>query len=561
MPSTVSPAPAQTQTFAFITHSPATLPNNLPPEVDDASLARRRRRRTSHKDQAILEAEFAVCDRPDRNKRKEIADLVGLKEKQVQIWFQNRRQTTRRKSKPLQPHEMIPRNSEKFLQLSSDPFISSPLNPKNAAQDDDTIELPSHSSRASSPCPVVDTIIKTESDMHKSDMTIHMSDGTEPDLTIDTSISSIESMNEPEIVRKTSPIHFLLNPSAETPNTSFDSQTTIADEPEMSQLNTTMMDMTESVVNTYVNPRRSGLTAQPQPSLLKRSSSAVRLSMSFDGKATVVLEDEEDDIPHGSQTSTLIESPQASFHESVSLVTPPKRRTVNAKIWESACDSQSSLPTEPVKEDSPRKALKAIRARGVVAAAKAAAESRKHKGTATQSSDIVKKKKKVLCPKSGNIMATPTAKGAKVGTINTTTPVKSSKVLRSSPTKDKTRKVVTATHKGPKKVTPSPPTSAVKAAKKPHNYSPLRTLQHTLSGKNDKPGFTIYQSSDEGDSDKENWEPGHKGGKKVRTSSQPIWRNKTGRNILGDLGEERVPQPNELEVIENLMSLRDGLWR
>ncbi|KAK6530101.1 hypothetical protein TWF694_003473 [Orbilia ellipsospora] len=545
MASMASPAPVQAQTFAFITHSPATLPNNLPPDVDDASLARRRRRRTSHKDQAILEGEFALCDRPDKNKRKEIAEKIGLEEKQVQIWFQNRRQTTRRKSKPLQPHEMIPRNADKFLQLSSDPFVSSPLNPKKAAipNDDDTIELPTHSSRASSPCPVVDTMVKTESDLHhKSDLSIDMSDETEPDLGADTSISSIESMVTTEIVRKTSPIHFLLNPSADTPNTSFDSQSTIADD---SQLK-------DDISMTYVNPRRSGLTAQPAPSLLKRSSSAVRLSMSFDGKATIVLEDDEDELPRGSQASILPESPQPSFRESITsksiVVTPAKRRTVNAKIWESCVDSQSSLPAEPVKEDSPRKALKAIRARGVVAAAKAAAATRKNKATTEASPEVIKKKK-VLGPKSTNAQMPPTP---------TATSKKLSKIQRLSPTKDKQRKILTTSQKGPKKATPSPPMSAVK--KQQHNYSPLRTLERSLSGKFDKPGFTIYQSSDEGDSDKENWEPGHKGSKKVKSSSQAIWRNKIGRNILGDLGE-RVPQPNELEVIENLMSLRDGLWR
>ncbi|KAF3932137.1 hypothetical protein ABW20_dc0107793 [Dactylellina cionopaga] len=543
--STVSPVAHQTQTFAFITHSPATLPNNLPPDVDDASLARRRRRRTSGKDQAILEAEFAKCDRPGKDKRQEIAVRIGLQDKQVQIWFQNRRQTNRRKSKPLQPHEMIPRNSEKRIQLSSDPFISSPQTQKNA-QEDDTIELPSTSSRASSPCPIVDTVVKTESDVHN----MVMSDGTEPDLSADTSISSVESMNNTEIVRKTSPIHFLLNPSPDTPNTSFNSQSTIADDIEISQMNTTMLKMSESQTHsqTYVNPRRSGFIAQPQPSLLKRSSSAIRLSMSFDGKATIVLEDE-DAVPCNSQTSTIVDSPQSSFHEPTA--TPPKRRTVNAKIWESCCDIQSSTPVEPVKEDSPRKALKAIRARGVVAAAKAAADARKQKKPITttgtsQHPDLVKKKK-VLGPKSANSIMPST-------TLASTT--KTSKLQRSSPTKEKTRKVLTATHKGPKKATPSPPMSAVKN----HKYSPFRTLERTLSGKIEKPGFTIYQSSDDGDSDKENWEPGNKV-KKVKSSSQPVWRNKGGRNILGDLGEERVPQPNELEVIENLMSLRDGLWR
>lgn len=495
-------------------------------------------RENSHKDQIVLEEEFAKCDRPDKHKRKEIAVRVGLEDKQVQIWFQNRRQTHRRKSKPLQPHELIPRN----VPLSSDPVISpftSSATKSINLQDDDTIELPSHSSRPSSPCP--------NGDLQNH----HTSDATEPDLSIitaDTSVSSIESFMEPEILRKTSPIHFLLNPACETPDTSFEStQSTIPDDPEMSHFNTTKPMDIEEPVKTFVNPRRTGVATQTAPSLLKRSSSAVRLSMSFDGKATIILEDGEDSVPRGSQTS------HASFHEH----TPPKRRTDNAKIWESCCDT--SLNTEPVKEDSPRKALKTIRARGVVAKAKAKADARKQQeksGVATMALGVTKKKttKNALGPKSAN----PIIPSANTTTTSIASP-KPLKIQHFSPATSKTnnnppRKVLTTSQKGPKKATPSPPMSAIKK-----NRSPYRTLAETLNGKNgNKACFTIYQSSDDGDSDKENWEPGFKVRKSKQT--QPIWRPKVPGNILGDL-DGRVPQPNELEVIENLMSLRDGLWR
>ncbi|KAK6332666.1 hypothetical protein TWF730_004326 [Orbilia blumenaviensis] len=545
MASKICPVAPPPQTFAFITHSPATLPNNLPPDVDDASLARRRRRRTSHKDQIVLEEEFARCDRPDKHKRKEIAARVGLEDKQVQIWFQNRRQTHRRKSKPLQPHELIPRN----VPLSSDPIIS-PF----ASKDNDIIELPSHSSRPSSPCPIGDDL-----ESH------HTSDATEPDLSIltaDTSISSIDSFVEPDLIRKTSPIHFLLNPATETPETSFHSfQSTIPDV-EManidSNIDTTMMkpmDLGEVAKKTYVNPRRSGLTTQPVPSLLKRSSSAIRLSMSFDGKASVILDDEEDSLPRGSQTS------QTSFHEH----TPPKRRTDNAKIWESCCDT--SLGAEPVKDDSPRKALKTIRARSVVAKAKAkaaaaaAADARTQKPEATEPTAKVSRKRKAetpLGPKSANPSVPDTGMASKK-------PLKMQHFSPAAPKADQPRKVVTK--KGPKKATPSPKVSSGKKTR-----SPYRTLTESLNGKNGKPGFTIYQS-DEGDSDKENWEPGYKVRRKHtgRDSPQPFWRNPTlPRLPLGDISPPVAPvrpasPPSALdlerEVVENLMSLRAGLWR
>lgn len=49
----------------------------------------------------------------------QIFEQVKLTEKEVQIWFQNKRQSSRRKSRPLLPHEIA-------ALLSSDPISSSP---------------------------------------------------------------------------------------------------------------------------------------------------------------------------------------------------------------------------------------------------------------------------------------------------------------------------------------------------------------------------------------------------------------------------------------------------
>ncbi|KAJ5668759.1 Homeodomain [Penicillium macrosclerotiorum] len=99
-------------TYAFLVHSQKTLTQNLPPRVDNKLLARQKRRRTSPEDHAILEAEYQVNTKPDKLARANIVNRVSLGEKEVQIWFQNRRQNDRRKSKPLQPHELLaPRSS------------------------------------------------------------------------------------------------------------------------------------------------------------------------------------------------------------------------------------------------------------------------------------------------------------------------------------------------------------------------------------------------------------------------------------------------------------------
>ncbi|KAK9476923.1 Homeodomain-like protein, partial [Lipomyces japonicus] len=82
-------------TFAFISHSPTTYPLRQP-EIDNPPLARRKRRRTSPNELQILHTEFMRCPKPHRHTRQEIAKRVGMTEKAVQIWFQNRRQSCRR---------------------------------------------------------------------------------------------------------------------------------------------------------------------------------------------------------------------------------------------------------------------------------------------------------------------------------------------------------------------------------------------------------------------------------------------------------------------------------
>ncbi|KAJ5499709.1 Homeodomain [Penicillium expansum] len=105
--------------YAFLVHSQKTLTQNLPPRVDNKLLARQKRRRTSPEDHAILESEYQQNPKPDKAARTSIVNRVSLGEKE--IWFQNRRQNDRRKSKPLQPHELLaPRSG--MVDSSGQPF-------------------------------------------------------------------------------------------------------------------------------------------------------------------------------------------------------------------------------------------------------------------------------------------------------------------------------------------------------------------------------------------------------------------------------------------------------
>ena len=81
--------------FAFITHSQDTF-GVKEPKIDNAPLARRKRRRTSVQELNILQAGFDSCPTPDKKQRMALAERCSMTEKAVQIWFQNKRQAVKR---------------------------------------------------------------------------------------------------------------------------------------------------------------------------------------------------------------------------------------------------------------------------------------------------------------------------------------------------------------------------------------------------------------------------------------------------------------------------------
>ncbi|KAF9168142.1 hypothetical protein BGX20_011393 [Mortierella sp. AD010] len=97
----------QQQLIHPLDHSPLTAPkktlnwvNALPSHFDTAVSGhpRKRRRRTNREELEILEDAFARNLLPDAATRQELGDRLGMSVRAVQIWFQNRRQTLRKKS-------------------------------------------------------------------------------------------------------------------------------------------------------------------------------------------------------------------------------------------------------------------------------------------------------------------------------------------------------------------------------------------------------------------------------------------------------------------------------
>jgi hypothetical protein len=104
------------------------------------------------------------------------------------------------------------------------------------------------------------------------------------------------------------------------------------------------------------NPRRTSGSTLPPPRLLRRSSSNIRLTTSLEGKATVVLED----IPPSSPPKPP-PTPAPAPTRRRPLSTP-----VDSKLWEFCCDNQSAIrspASTPVQPSEATQALRLLRRR------------------------------------------------------------------------------------------------------------------------------------------------------------------------------------------------------
>ncbi|RCI15493.1 hypothetical protein L249_3393 [Ophiocordyceps polyrhachis-furcata BCC 54312] len=100
------------------------------PDPNNAKHPKGRRKRTATKDKAILEEAYKNDPKPDKEARSAIVERVTLNEKEVQIWFQNRRQNDRRKSQPLSVEEIT---ALRFKTLAS-PFADFTSPPDDASR-------------------------------------------------------------------------------------------------------------------------------------------------------------------------------------------------------------------------------------------------------------------------------------------------------------------------------------------------------------------------------------------------------------------------------------------
>ncbi|KAL7955089.1 hypothetical protein V8C34DRAFT_292639 [Trichoderma compactum] len=116
-----SPSPIRTSEY-MPGMAQSALPTVSSPTTDKHPKGKRKR--TATKDKLILEEAYSINPKPDKQARLEIVNRVSLNEKEVQIWFQNRRQNDRRKSRPLSPQELAALRFSGMHNIASDPITS-----------------------------------------------------------------------------------------------------------------------------------------------------------------------------------------------------------------------------------------------------------------------------------------------------------------------------------------------------------------------------------------------------------------------------------------------------
>ncbi|KAJ6789618.1 hypothetical protein PWT90_07332 [Aphanocladium album] len=101
---------------------PAGVNDSFESEAASEKHPKGKRKRTAAKDKMILEEAYKANPKPDKQARLDIVNRVSLNEKEVQIWFQNRRQNDRRKSRPLSPQELAALRFNGLHGVSTDPM-------------------------------------------------------------------------------------------------------------------------------------------------------------------------------------------------------------------------------------------------------------------------------------------------------------------------------------------------------------------------------------------------------------------------------------------------------
>ncbi|KAK3112430.1 Homeobox protein yox1 [Teratosphaeriaceae sp. CCFEE 6253] len=377
--------------------SHSTSPPDLAPGEDDKPYARQKRKRTSMEDQSVLEEAYKRDPKPDKSARLDIVRTVDLGEKEVQIWFQNRRQSSRRKTRPLLPHEVVQYQMCRFgaavpaqallsseresLRFGACEQIPENERPKTQQVTPPIASLPSLSAHLMSAGPVT-SASSSPRPPHNLPQT-PLEDSTPA---VNTTASAAFSLSAPQMAVASLGHKFnaqpRIEPSLYGPVPPSRAHQAYASSPGYL---TVTSDQSHGIPRDPVHEpaqRRSSVPASQataggaEPARkLRKATSRVRLSMSFDGNASVVTTDGSSPSPPRAPPALppLVASGQRSSmpithaHPTVdatarsALQRTTSGRARDSRAWEFWCDKESRVELETKAEkDSNGSAADAI---------------------------------------------------------------------------------------------------------------------------------------------------------------------------------------------------------
>ncbi|KAL8816464.1 MAG: hypothetical protein Q9223_004533 [Gallowayella weberi] len=301
---------------------------------------RQKRRRTSPEDQVILEAAYKNNPKPDKSERVELLKKVTLGEKELSIWFQNRRQVSRRRSRPLASDEASsqePTSLSFSFQGSSQDVPSSQLStPENTHPTPESASVQSRGQVDSTEIlgNVEETSLPAQNDTDRSHATAPQTK-IDQDAAVPALVTS-KSVSDDSLPQITKPVKGAKKAQYKP---------------------FTLYDQFQSDLQTAAN------TLTPS---LKRNASHPRLATSLDGSVRVKIGNSPTPSPPRQQTSLLAGQPRISgpLQRSQSAIVPPTfpvtrstasiGRSRDSRTWEFYCDpnARDELTKQAEREQS-----------------------------------------------------------------------------------------------------------------------------------------------------------------------------------------------------------------
>ncbi|KAL6715647.1 Homeobox protein yox1 [Lecanora helva] len=518
-----STSEGQNRGHAFIVHRRDCFNGQVLPDIDKAQIVRQKRRRTSPQDQAVLEAEFERDPKPDKSARLSIVNRVALGEKEVQLCSNTTPSSSASTTASSQQQNASSQDSNGSSQTTAHDFSG---NKAVQETNDKPIETPFLAQESAVDVIAEGTVVQDEERRAFQQ--------PEPDVNLVSSSNATEdpSTNAVRSLSQALPGTRHLGYFANRRSASF----MIHDE-----------ESSRSPAAEEIKQSNSGQDTSKSSQSLKRTSSLVRLSLSLDGKAEVTTRTGTTPSPPRSQPTPSGQAqprPTTGLQRSYSALEPmskssqvpnpiqiPRRRAIgrsrDARTWEFYCDSEA------------RNAL-------------IEQAEREERGSATAAISLIRS-----CSQNKKVM-TPNPNKRNAHTQKPDSP----KRLKADGQKHGKPKLARAT-------------SSI--ARMQSSTSHTQTQKKSKSGSQ----IDIFEDPD-GDSDKENWEPGTQTRQPPRNrpvhsqraarfleeslrvpsqSATSSTEDKENGEVAAFVDETAPREEDELDCVQNLLSLSQAAWQ